>query len=355
MEGLSDKEYIPTSEESVPIEPWRSNPTDTGRSISSGTSRRRVSTCTAPSPLQDKDIPVTKKPRLQEPYLTTTADEATTNTASAGAMVALPPPADNATDDPKTCAQPHARAARCYWTLEEDAKLTSAVTNTPKKKLGKGYRTDWVTIAALVPSRKRSQCKNRWCDVLDPSINRTTGQKGSWTTDEDNKLRDVVQSYGGKNWDAIAALIPTRTKRQLRDRWSNVFATSVDMAMGRTGKWTTEEDRKLEDAVQTYGGKNWVAIALLLPGRTRKVCRGRWYNVLGPSIDRASSTKLATPDAQEAALPPADLDPMMATPLNASAAGGHSSKSTLENEVELSIRVVKSTIQRKYNSGAVAA
>jgi hypothetical protein len=36
------------------------------------------------------------------------------------------------------------------------------------------------------------------------------------------------------------------------------------------GEWTTEEDVKLTDAVEKYSGKNWVAISALVPGRTKK-------------------------------------------------------------------------------------
>jgi hypothetical protein len=35
------------------------------------------------------------------------------------------------------------------------------------------------------------------------------------------------------------------------------------------GEWTAVEDGKLKDAVQTHGGKNWVAISALVAGRTR--------------------------------------------------------------------------------------
>jgi hypothetical protein len=64
-----------------------------------------------------------------------------------------------------------------------------------------------------------------------------------------------------------------------------------------------------------------------------------------------SSIRIASPVAEEAALPPADVYHMTATSSNASADGAPSSESTLENKVELPIRVVKPTIQRKHTSG----
>jgi hypothetical protein len=43
---------------------------------------------------------------------------------------------------------------------------------------------------------------------------------------------------------------------------------SIDGASGRTGKWSEYEDSELKDAVQLHGGKDWDAIAALVPGRT---------------------------------------------------------------------------------------
>jgi hypothetical protein len=48
---------------------------------------------------------------------------------------------------------------------------------------------------------------------------------------------------------------------------------------------------KMKNAAQTHGCKNWGAIAALVPGRTKIQCRNRWYNAFNPSIDRASGRK----------------------------------------------------------------
>jgi myb proto-oncogene protein len=170
------------------------------------------------------------------------------------------------------------------WTLEEDAKLTSAVANTSKKKYGKEYKTAFDAIAALVPGRTNIQCKNRWRDVLDPSIDQANKRTGRWTEDEDIKLKDTVQTHGGKNWGAIAALVPGRTNIQCRDRWHNALNPSIDRANERTGKWTADEDSTLKDAVQTHGSKNWGLTAALVPDRKESQCKGRWHDALNPSI-----------------------------------------------------------------------
>jgi hypothetical protein len=63
---------------------------------------------------------------------------------------------------------------------------------------------------------------------------------------------------------------------------------SIDGATGLTGKWAEDEDSKLKHAVKTHGGKNWGAIAVLVPGRTSIQCRYRWRYVLNANIDRAT-------------------------------------------------------------------
>jgi hypothetical protein len=132
-----------------------------------------------------------------------------------------------------------------------------------------------------------------WED-LDPSIALTGGRKGKWEEYEDKKLNDAVQTHGDKDWAAISELIPSRTKLQCRNRWQHVLGLSIDQASGRTGKWEEYEDKKLKDAVQTHDGKNWAALSELVPGRTKKQCRNRWRVLL----ERAALTKVLTVEEQ---------------------------------------------------------
>jgi myb proto-oncogene protein len=186
-----------------------------------------------------------------------------------------------------TGTQPNAGATRATgsWTSEEDAKLTRAVANTSKKLCGKDYKTDWIVITTLVPGRTRRQCQNRWHHVLDPSIGRASGRRCKWTTVEDGKLKDAVQTHGGKDWAAISALVPGRTIDQCYNRWHDALDPRIDRRNGRTGQWAEDEDIKLKNAVQTHAGKNWGAIAALVPGRTKTQCRSRWHDALDPCID----------------------------------------------------------------------
>jgi myb proto-oncogene protein len=143
---------------------------------------------------------------------------------------------------------------------------------------------DWAAIAALISGRTKHQCCRRWHDGLDASIDRANGRTGKWAEGEDSKLKNAVQTHGGKNWAAIAALVSGRTKQQCCTRWHDFLNPSIDGTNGRTGKWTADEDSKLKEAVLTYGGKNWATIAALVPGRTHLQCRTRWHDVLKRNI-----------------------------------------------------------------------
>jgi hypothetical protein len=68
-------------------------------------------------------------------------------------------------------------------------------------------------------------------------------------------LKNAVSMHGGKDWAAIAAMVPGRTKSQCYQRWHYALDPSIDQANSRTGKWTADEDTKLQGAVQTHGAR----------------------------------------------------------------------------------------------------
>jgi myb proto-oncogene protein len=106
-------------------------------------------------------------------------------------------------------------------------------------------------------------CCGRW-----PNIDQAIRRKGGWTEDENLKLKHSVQLHGGKDWVAIAELVPGRTKNQCRQRWHNILDPSIALKAGSTGTWAEDEDLKLKNSVQIHGDKDWVAIAEMVPGRT---------------------------------------------------------------------------------------
>jgi hypothetical protein len=213
-----------------------------------------------PPQLEDEDLPPAKRARLQaRTSISATADGVTTDSA------------DDTPTDPVTPAAslPSAATSRApyyYWKAEEDAQLTEAVEK---------HSNHWVAVAKLVPDRTSVQCRQRWVDTLDPA----SGKKaGPWTPEEDAELTKAVKKYG-KHWVAVAAMAPDRTDQQCRQRWT----FTLDPAGENKGKprrgWTAEEAAKLTKAVEKHG-KDWAAVALLVPGRTSVQCSRRWFNTL---------------------------------------------------------------------------
>jgi myb proto-oncogene protein len=142
---------------------------------------------------------------------------------------------------------------------------------------------NWNAIAALVPDRTKTQCYSRWHRAWDPHVDRTPIQRtGNWTTEEDIKLKNAVQVHDGMNWPAIAALVQDRTKDQCLHKWSLLLDPCFDKT-SRCTKWTSDEDEKLKAAVQMHGRKDWNVITALVPGRTKSQCGNRWREHLDPS------------------------------------------------------------------------
>jgi hypothetical protein len=174
-----------------------------------------------------------------------------------------------------------ATGERRRWTKDEDTRLKKAVV----VQTHDGETKNWDAIAALVPGRTRTQCISRWYSILDPRNFRTTTRMDKWTPDEDDNLKDAVQMHNGKNWFEITKLVPGRTRTQCRNRWDDTLDARIVRTTARTGKWTPDEDNKLKEAVKRHHGKNWSAIARLVVGRTRKQCRNRWREAFDPRDD----------------------------------------------------------------------
>eukprot|EP01031_Cornospumella_fuschlensis_P030420 gene30420-36755_t len=105
--------------------------------------------------------------------------------------------------------------------------------------------------------------------------------RGSWTPEEDEKLRQAVNDFGGRNWKKISEQIPDRTDVQCLHRWQKVLRPGLIK-----GPWSAEEDQTVIDLVAKLGVKSWSLIARQLRGRLGKQCRERWYNHLNPDINK---------------------------------------------------------------------
>jgi hypothetical protein len=105
--------------------------------------------------------------------------------------------------------------------------------------------------------------------MLGRRKNRQQASKVKFDPSEDKLLFDAVRMFGCANWHRIASLIPGRSARQCRERWTNYLNPDLF-----NGEWTPDEDRMLRAKYDEIGPK-WVLIARFLPGRSKNSVRNR--------------------------------------------------------------------------------
>ena len=164
------------------------------------------------------------------------------------------------------------------WSKEEDERLRQAVEIHGS--------SNWIAVAKFVRTRSNQMCAQRWRKKLDPKI--VGAKKGTWTPEEDSNLKALVLKHGTKNvkaWKAVEAGMKfSRTRKQCRERWTNFLDPSLNLE-----PFTEDEDQKLLELVRL--NKNWKTIMKEMPGRTQTRLRRRLDKIKKRRMHETFSTR----------------------------------------------------------------
>ncbi len=125
------------------------------------------------------------------------------------------------------------------------------------------------------PSRgkpKKTTAKARRQKRWAPEKQATTKRR-RWTAREDETLRRLVQVHGGRRWARIARGVPPRTPKQCRERWTNQLDPSLNH-----NPFTEPERRRLVLAHRRLGSR-WSHMVSEFDGRSANRLKNEWANV----------------------------------------------------------------------------
>ena len=100
------------------------------------------------------------------------------------------------------------------------------------------------------------------------------------TIDEDRLIAEHVRDNGAKQWIDLTKLIPGKSSKQCRERWYNHLDPER-----KTGDWCESEIRAILDGHRRYGSR-WVEISKSVPGRNDNTIKNLWNSCMRAVIEK---------------------------------------------------------------------
>jgi pre-mRNA-splicing factor CDC5/CEF1 len=123
---------------------------------------------------------------------------------------------------------------------------------------------------------------------------------GVWKNSEDEILKAAIMKYGKNQWARVASLLPRKSSKQCKARWYEWLDPSI-----KKTEWTREEEEKLLHLAKLMPTQ-WRTIAPIV-GRTAAQCLAHYEKLLDAA--QAADGKMVDPDDDPRRLRPGEIDP----------------------------------------------
>lgn len=166
------------------------------------------------------------------------------------------------------------------------------LSQIPKKNINKFFDTKLLNSFSKMTQQQStfksiSLIKNNENNNMKQD-NFSSTRHRKFSEEEDERLKNIVFTFGPKNWRLIASLMPDRTPRQCRDRYSNYLAPGFIHS-----EWTKEEDNLLAEKYTLLGPK-WTQIRQFFPFRTANDIKNRFNYTVSKKIELTQTNNEST-------------------------------------------------------------